>query len=604
MSPPAQLLVLAPLRVEALALGPASRTKVGPATFLVERVGMGPARSASAVDRLLRLLSEGGAGRARPDAGPGPGFPADQLAGPGFPAYEVAGTGLTAGAVAGAGLGPRLTADEGAGTGLTADAVAGLGPGPGLRANPGAGPDPTADLGAGTGLRADAVAVAGLGGALDDSLVPGDVVVAERVIDTQGGEVARLASAPLLAAALRRLGLAARTGTVVTSDHIVTGEERAALARMGADIVDMESAVLAGANWGLPLAVVRAVSDSPGHELFSPAGGRGIWRGLRSLRACRPALAEWAAAAGPRQVVLAEPRSFCAGVTRAIDTVERALERYGPPVYVRRQIVHNAQVVARLEGLGAVFVHELDEVPDGARVVFSAHGVGHDVHAEAERKHMATIDATCPLVAKVHNEGRRFAAAGRQVVLVGHAGHDEVEGTLGTLPEARLVTNPADVEHLDLDPSKPTAFITQTTLATDEVENVVSALEERFIDLRRPAASDICYASQNRQEAVRNIAPGCDLVLVVGSRNSSNSNRLVEVARRSGTDAHLVDSRSDVQLSWLAGTHTIGVTAGASAPEQLVQEVVECLRGLGEISLSERSSGTEHVNFPLPLEVR
>jgi 4-hydroxy-3-methylbut-2-en-1-yl diphosphate reductase len=271
---------------------------------------------------------------------------------------------------------------------------------------------------------------------------------------------------------------------------------------------------------------------------------------------------------------------------------------------VRRQIVHNAQVVAGLEAMGAIFVHELDEVPDGARVVFSAHGVGTSVLEEASRKQMATIDATCPLVAKVHNEARRFAAAGRQVVLVGHAGHDEVEGTLGTVPSARLVTGAADVEALDLDPSLPTAFVTQTTLATDEVKEVVAALERRFPDLSRPAASDICYASQNRQEALRHIAPGCDLVLVVGSANSSNSNRLVEVARRSGAPAHLVDNGADVQLSWLAGTHKIGVSAGASAPEQLVGQLVGFLGGLGPVSVTERSAVNEHVNFPLPMEVR
>lgn len=506
---PATLLVLAPLRLEAAALGPARRSGLGPTTLVVERLGMGLGKAAAAVAR----------------------------------------------------LGTQVAA-------------------------------------------AEAVAVAGLGGALDDRLAPGDVVVGERVIDAEGREVVHLGSASLLAGELARMGLNARTGTIVSTDHIVTGDERAALGRLGADVVDMESVAVARANWGLPLAIVRAVSDSPGQELFSAAGARGVWRGLRSLRACRAALAAWAAATGPREVLLAEPRSFCAGVTRAIETVERAIQLYGPPVYVRRQIVHNAQVVARLEGMGAVFVHELDEVPDGARVVFSAHGVGTAVAAEAAKRNMAAIDATCPLVTKVHNEGRRFAAAGRQVVLVGHAGHDEVEGTLGTIEGARLVTTPDEVDKLDLDPSRPTAFVTQTTLATDEVKGVVQALEKRFADLSRPPASDICYASQNRQEAVRRLAPDCDLVLVVGSANSSNSNRLVEVARRSGARAHLVDGSADVQLAWLAGTQKIGVSAGASAPEQLVQELVGCLRGLGQITLSERSTGTEHVNFPLPTEVR
>ncbi|MGH9107043.1 MAG: 4-hydroxy-3-methylbut-2-enyl diphosphate reductase, partial [Acidimicrobiales bacterium] len=310
------------------------------------------------------------------------------------------------------------------------------------------------------------------------------------------------------------------------------------------------------------------------------------------------------AAAGPREVLLAEPRSFCAGVRRAIETVERAIDRYGPPVYVRRQIVHNAHVVSRLEAAGAVFVEELGEVPDGARVVFSAHGVGTSVHDEARRRQMFAIDATCPLVSKVHNEARRFAAAGRQVVLVGHPGHDEVEGTLGTVPGAALVSSPKDVAVLRLDPGRPTAVVTQTTLATDEVSEVLDALAERFGDLARPAASDICYASQNRQEAVREMAPDCDVVLVVGSANSSNSNRLVEVAARNGPPAHLLDSKSDLRLSWLAGARRVGVTAGASAPEELVQEIVDCLAGLGPISICERSTSNEHVNFPLPLEVR
>ncbi len=217
---------------------------------------------------------------------------------------------------------------------------------------------------------------------------------------------------------------------------------------------------------------------------------------------------------------------------------------------------------------------------------------------------MSTIDATCPLVSKVHNEARRFAAAGRQLILVGHAGHDEVEGTLGTVPGTRLVSTPDDVARLDLDETGPAAFVTQTTLATDEVTTVIGALERRFTDLARPAASDICYASQNRQEAVREMAPDCDVVIVVGSHNSSNSNRLVEVARRCGAGAHLVDSQTDLRLSWLAGARRVGVTAGASAPPELVQEVVACLAGLGPVSVEERSTGHENVSFPLPPEVR
>jgi 4-hydroxy-3-methylbut-2-enyl diphosphate reductase len=448
------------------------------------------------------------------------------------------------------------------------------------------------------------VAVAGLGGALSHDLAPGDLVVADRLVDARGDEVAVLASAPLLANELRLAGLRARTGTVVSTDHIVTGDERATLAALGAQAVDMESTAIAAAPWGAPLAVVRAISDTPGEELFSPAGLRGVARGLSSLRLARPALANWAAATGSREVVLAGPRSFCAGVRRAIETVETALERYGPPVYVRRQIVHNAHVVGRLEGAGAVFVEELAEVPDGATVVFSAHGVGTAVRQEAERRGMAAIDATCPLVTKVHTEARRFAAAGRQLVLVGHAGHDEVEGTLGSVGEVVLVSTAADVAHLDLDRARPTAVVTQTTLATDEVSSVKAALAERFVDLAEPSSSDICYASQNRQEAVREIAPHCDVMLVVGSANSSNSNRLVEVARRTGAHAYLVDSKDELRLSWLTGASRIGVTAGASAPDELVHEIVECLAGLGPVAVSERSAATEHVTFPLPMEVR
>jgi 4-hydroxy-3-methylbut-2-en-1-yl diphosphate reductase len=504
----ARLLVLAPLRLEALALGPFGATNVGSATIVVRRLGMGLPKAAS--------------------------------------------------------LGRHHLGDS-----------------------------------------AEAVAVAGLGGGLAPGLVPGDLVVADRLVDAQGVEVAAIASAPLLAGELRRLGLPARTGTVVSTDHVVTGDERSQLAATGALAVDMESTAVAGAmSDERPFAVLRAISDTPDARLLSLAGAAGVLKALRALRASRPALARWASAAGPRELLLAEPRSFCAGVQRAIDTVERALEQHGPPVYVRRQIVHNSHVVARLEGAGAIFVEELAEVPDGATVVFSAHGVGTAVREEAERRRMSTIDATCPLVTKVHIEGRRFAAAGRQVILVGHAGHDEVEGTLGTVPGAVLVGSAADVATLDVGGSRPMAVVTQTTLATDEAKSVVDALQERFPDLARPVASDICYASQNRQDAVRKLSPDSNLVIVLGSQNSSNSNRLVEVARRSGAEAHLVENSSEVELSWLAGARHIGITAGASAPEQLVRELVDCLRGLGPLTVASRVGASEHVSFPLPAEVR
>ncbi len=448
----------------------------------------------------------------------------------------------------------------------------------------------------------NAVAMAGLGGALAADLRVGDLVVAERVVSPEGKELARLPSAGLLAAELAACGLRARTGTVASTDQLVRGAERHRLAAV-ADVVDMESAALVRRATG-PLAIVRAVSDTSEQELVSLSALRNLGRALASLRACAPALASWAASTGPREVLLAEPRSFCAGVRRAIETVQRALARYGAPVYVRRQIVHNARVVAQLEAAGAVFVEELGDVPDGAVVVFSAHGVGTSVQAEAAERAMKTIDATCPLVTKVHHEARRFTSSGRQVILIGHRGHDEVEGTLGSVPGITLVGGPGEATALGLDTGRPTAVVTQTTLTPDEVGDIMTELEGLFSDIAHPNSSDICYASQNRQEAVRAMAPQCDLVLVVGSANSSNSNRLVEVARRSGVPAHLVDGPSDLRLSWLHEARRVGLTAGASAPEELVQDVVACLAGLGPLNVATMATGSENVTFSLPVEVR
>ncbi len=448
----------------------------------------------------------------------------------------------------------------------------------------------------------NAVAMAGLGGGLAANLRVGDVVVAERVVSPDGVELARLPSAGLLVAELVARGLRARAGTVASTDQIVRGARRHRLAAV-ADVVDMESAALVTRASG-PLAIVRAVSDTSEHELGGLSTLRNVGRALASLRACAPALATWASATGPREVLLAEPRSFCAGVRRAIETVERALARHGAPVYVRRQIVHNARVVAQLEAAGAVFVEELSDVPDGAVVVFSAHGVGTGVQAEAVERGMKAVDATCPLVTKVHHEARRFANAGRQVILIGHRGHDEVEGTLGSVPGITLVGGPGEAKVLGLDTGRPTAVVTQTTLTPDEVGDIMTELEGLFSDIAHPNASDICYASHNRQDAVRAMAPRCDLVLVVGSANSSNSNRLVEVARRSGVPAHLVDGPSDLRLAWLQQARRIGVTAGASAPEELVQDVVACLAGLGPLNVAAMATGSENVTFSLPLEVR
>jgi 4-hydroxy-3-methylbut-2-enyl diphosphate reductase len=315
-------------------------------------------------------------------------------------------------------------------------------------------------------------------------------------------------------------------------------------------------------------------------------------------------LEAWAAAAGARRVLLAGPRSFCAGVDRAIETVERALQQYGAPVYVRKQIVHNRHVVGDLEARGAIFVEELDEVPDRATVVFSAHGVAPAVRHDADRRGLSVIDATCPLVAKVHTEVRRFSARGYQVVLIGHAGHDEIEGTLGEAPDIQIVERAADVAAVQADDPAKVAYLTQTTLAVDEASEIVDALRVRYPEIVGPHSDDICYASQNRQDAVRAIASSCDLLLVIGSTNSSNSNRLVEVARRQGCQAELLDDEDGLNLEWLANTRTVGITAGASAPPELVDRVVATLRSLGPLDVEERPVTTETVTFALPPEVR
>ncbi|WP_170313681.1 4-hydroxy-3-methylbut-2-enyl diphosphate reductase [Phytoactinopolyspora halophila] len=322
-------------------------------------------------------------------------------------------------------------------------------------------------------------------------------------------------------------------------------------------------------------------------------------------QAASDALARWAAVAQPRTVLLASPRSFCAGVERAIDVVWRLLEQRGGPIYVRKQIVHNTHVVSELEEHGAVFVDELDSVPEGATVVFSAHGVSPEVRAEAQRRGLDAIDATCPLVTKVHSEARRFANRGDTVVLIGHAGHEEVEGTLGEAPgETVLVEDAADVENLAVDDPSRVSYLTQTTLAVDETTEVLEALRDRFPDLRGPASDDICYASTNRQDALKVIAEESDLVLVVGSDNSSNSLRLVELAHRYGTPAYLVDDAGDIRAEWLSGVDVVGLTAGASAPSRLTEEIITALGGLGPVTVRERKTVEETVEFNLPSAVR
>jgi 4-hydroxy-3-methylbut-2-enyl diphosphate reductase len=305
----------------------------------------------------------------------------------------------------------------------------------------------------------------------------------------------------------------------------------------------------------------------------------------------------------PRSVLLASPRSFCAGVERAVEIVERLLDQRGGPVYVRKQIVHNIHVVRALEARGAVFVEELSEVPFGATAVFSAHGVSPAVRAEAVSRSLDVLDATCPLVAKVHAEARRFAERGDTIVLIGHAGHEEVEGTLGEAPDRMvLVETVEDVEALDI--TGPVAYLTQTTLAVDETAAVIEALHRKFPDLRGPGSDDICYATTNRQVAIRDVAARSDLVLVVGSKNSSNSVRMVELAARGGAPAYLVDDASEIDPAWLEGVTTVGLSAGASAPPELVDEVVAALRALGPVSVSTHTTTTETIAFTLPLAVR
>ncbi|MFD9704649.1 4-hydroxy-3-methylbut-2-enyl diphosphate reductase [Lentzea sp. NPDC059081] len=305
----------------------------------------------------------------------------------------------------------------------------------------------------------------------------------------------------------------------------------------------------------------------------------------------------------PRSVLLASPRSFCAGVERAIEIVERLLDQRGGPVYVRKQIVHNVHVVRSLEARGAVFVEELSEVPLGATAVFSAHGVSPAVRAEARERSLDVLDATCPLVAKVHSEARRFADRGDTIVLVGHAGHEEVEGTLGEAPDRMVLVETVD-DVLALDITGPVSYLTQTTLAVDETAEVVAALRRKFPQLRGPGSDDICYATTNRQIAIREVAEQSDLVLVVGSRNSSNSVRMVELAARGGTPAHLIDDASEIDPAWLDGVSSVGLSAGASAPPELVEEVVRALEAFGSVSVSTHTTATETIAFTLPLAVR
>src|SRR5918911_1402696 len=308
----------------------------------------------------------------------------------------------------------------------------------------------------------------------------------------------------------------------------------------------------------------------------------------------------------PEKLLLAAPRGYCAGVDRAVQTVERALELYGAPVYVRKEIVHNKHVVEQLRQRGAIFVDELDDdIPEGAVTVFSAHGVAPTVHEDAERRQLRTIDATCPLVTKVHVEARKFAAEGYTIVLIGHDGHEEVGGTRGEAPDRIvLVETEEDVDRLEVDDPHRIAYISQTTLSVDETRAIIARLREKFPAITGPRTDDICYATTNRQAAVKQMAGQCDLVLVIGSQHSSNSNRLVDVARAAGADAHLIDNEGQVADEWLAAARVVGITSGASAPEELVQRLVAFFRARGTEHVEDFEVLREDVRFMLPKAIR
>ncbi|MBK5125348.1 4-hydroxy-3-methylbut-2-enyl diphosphate reductase [Burkholderia sp. R-69980] len=301
------------------------------------------------------------------------------------------------------------------------------------------------------------------------------------------------------------------------------------------------------------------------------------------------------------RVILAQPRGFCAGVVRAIEIVDRALQQHGAPVYVRHEIVHNRHVVDNLRQKGARFVEELDEVPQGAVAIFSAHGVAQTVERDAEQRGLDVLDATCPLVTKVHVQGRQYVAAGRTLILIGHAGHPEVEGTIGQIPgKVLLVQSEVEVAHLDLPLDTPLAYVTQTTLSVDDTRGIIDALLRRFTDIVGPDTRDICYATQNRQAAVRELSKEVEVLLVVGATNSSNSNRLREIGSETGVASYLVADGSEVKPEWFANVQTVGITAGASAPEEMVKNVIDALRALGPVSVTTMAGREEKVEFKLP----
>jgi 4-hydroxy-3-methylbut-2-en-1-yl diphosphate reductase len=313
---------------------------------------------------------------------------------------------------------------------------------------------------------------------------------------------------------------------------------------------------------------------------------------------------KFAREAGGMQIVLAQPRGFCAGVVRAISIVERALEKYEAPVYVRHEIVHNKHVVEDLKAKGALFVDEIDEIPPGAVTIFSAHGVSKSVESSASSRKLPVIDATCPLVTKVHLQGKKYIRQGRTVILVGHAGHPEVEGTMGQIPgPVHLVQTEEDVSSLPLPLETPVAYVTQTTLSIDDTREIIEAIKRRFKDVVGPETNDICYATQNRQSAVRELTKIADVILVVGAKNSSNSNRLREIGEEAGVPSYLLSDGSELQAEWVKGARIIGLTAGASAPEAMVQDVIESLRAIGPVEVTNLPGVEENVEFRLPVEL-
>jgi 4-hydroxy-3-methylbut-2-enyl diphosphate reductase len=411
---------------------------------------------------------------------------------------------------------------------------------------------------------------------------PGQVIVATEV-NRPGHPPLGCPAAALLAGSLSRAGVATTCRPLrVSAEDSTDG------------FVEAQAGLV---SW------LSSWTDDTGHSVALAAAAR--VEDALSRRAAAVVVRDWSMVAGRRRLVLAAPRSFCAGVERAIEIVQRLLAQRGVPIYVRKQIVHNTHVVADLEHQGAVFVDELDEVPSGATVVFSAHGVSPAVRAQAAGRGLDVVDGTCPLVTKVHAEARRFAGRGDTVVLVGHAGHEETEGTLGEAPDRTvLVQTVADVERLEITDPARVSYLTQTTLSERETAEVIAALRRRFPAIRAPHSADICYATTNRQHAVEVVAAESDLVLVVGSNNSSNSLRLTELCQTQGTPAYLIDDVGAIHPDWLAGVSVVGLTAGASAPPAVVSDVITALRGLGPVTVTERQVSTESIHFALPRTVR